>query len=70
MEFAIPLMGYVISFARTREGLIILVIVPAVIIVYSEILNIKTQLVKVFNKVKEVDDEVDEMMADQEKEKK
>ncbi len=66
MIFSIPLAGHIISFAKTQEGLIVLIVIPAVIIVYSEIINIKNELGKVFNKVKEVDDEVDEMMAGKE----
>ena len=41
--FSIPLLGYPISFAKTREGLIILIVIPATMIIYSEILNIKNE---------------------------
>lgn len=44
--FSLPYLGYPVSFAKTREGLIILVIIPAVIIVYSELVNIKNESVR------------------------
>ncbi|MFC1653667.1 signal peptidase I [Patescibacteria group bacterium] len=44
--FKIPLLGYPMSFTKTKEGLVILVIIPATIIVYSEILNIKKEIKK------------------------
>ncbi|MDD2823108.1 MAG: signal peptidase I [Candidatus Daviesbacteria bacterium] len=40
---SIPWIGYLINFAKTSQGLIILVIIPSVVIVYSEILNIKKE---------------------------
>lgn len=43
---SVPRVGYLIDFAKTREGLIILVIIPAVIIVYSEILSIKREALR------------------------
>lgn len=47
MLFNIPFLGYPVSFAKTKEGLVLLVIVPAVIIIYSELLNIKKELAKI-----------------------
>jgi signal peptidase I len=44
--FSIPLIGYPISFAKTRDGLIILIIIPATLIIYSELLTIKNETVK------------------------
>jgi len=44
--FSIPLLGYPVSFAKTREGLIILVIIPATIIIYSGLMNIKNEAKK------------------------
>lgn len=46
--FSIPLIGYIVSFAQTQAGFILLVIIPAVAIVYSELINIKNQAVKFF----------------------
>jgi len=44
--FTIPYIGYVINFAKTKEGLILLVIIPATLIIYSEIITIKNETVK------------------------
>jgi signal peptidase len=41
--FSIPLMGYPVSFAKTKEGLIVLIVIPATMIIYSEALNIKNE---------------------------
>lgn len=40
---AVPFIGYVINFAKTQAGLIILIVIPAVIIVYNELLSIKNE---------------------------
>ena len=40
---SIPYVGYPAGFAKTRDGLVILVIIPATIIVYSELMNIKKE---------------------------
>ncbi|MCL4360185.1 signal peptidase I [Patescibacteria group bacterium] len=40
---ALPYAGYPVHFAKTREGLIILIIIPAVIIVYNELLTIRKE---------------------------
>lgn len=50
--FSIPWIGHIVSFARTREGLISLIVVPAVVIIYSEIINIKKELVRIYRKIK------------------
>jgi signal peptidase len=44
--WALPLIGFVVSFARTQTGLIALVVIPATIIIYSEVLAIKKELGK------------------------
>lgn len=44
--FSIPFLGYPVSFAKTQTGLIILVIIPSVIIIYSELLNIKNEALR------------------------
>jgi signal peptidase I, archaeal type len=40
--FAIPFLGYFISFAKTPLGLIILIIIPGTIIIWEEIKNLKS----------------------------
>ena len=42
--FKIPYFGYVVAFARTTPGLIILIIIPATIIIYEEINKIKKEI--------------------------
>ena len=44
MILTIPFLGYPVAFAKTQTGLILLVIVPAVIIVYGEFLNVKKEI--------------------------
>ncbi len=41
--FSIPFLGYPISFAKTRKGSIILIVIPATMIIYSEILNMRNE---------------------------
>jgi len=41
----IPILGYIVAFARTWPGVVVLIIIPAVIIIYDEINNIKKELV-------------------------
>ncbi len=41
---SIPLLGYPVSYAKTTQGLILLVIIPAVIIIYDEINKIKREM--------------------------
>ncbi|MDP3997285.1 MAG: signal peptidase I [Candidatus Andersenbacteria bacterium] len=42
--FSIPYVGYLVSFAKTQLGFILLIVIPATIIVYSEILTIKREV--------------------------
>lgn len=44
--FTIPWVGYPIGFARTRDGLLVLIIIPATIIIYSELISIKNETIK------------------------
>ncbi|MCL4390477.1 MAG: signal peptidase I [Patescibacteria group bacterium] len=43
---SIPLIGYPVGFARTLPGLILLIIIPATIIIYSELVNVKKEIGK------------------------
>ncbi|MDP3987988.1 MAG: signal peptidase I [Candidatus Levybacteria bacterium] len=52
MIFFVPYLGNAVSFAKTQAGFIFLIIVPAVIIIISEILNIKKELLKIIEKRK------------------
>ncbi len=42
----IPLIGYLVSFSKTQAGFIILIIIPATIIIYSELMNIKNETLR------------------------
>ena len=42
--FILPYLGYAVAFAKTQKGFIFLIIVPATIIIFSEILNIKKEI--------------------------
>lgn len=41
---SIPYLGQVVAFAQTQVGLAVLVIIPATIIIYSELVNIKNEI--------------------------
>ena len=56
--FVLPFIGYPIGFARTMPGFILLVIVPAVVIVYEEILSIKAEFIKAWKKRKGNDEDI------------
>jgi len=42
--FTVPYLGYLISFTKTQRGFIFLIVVPATLIIFSEILNIKKEV--------------------------
>lgn len=44
--FYFPLIGYIVGFAKTLPGLIILIIIPATIIIYEELKKIKIELLR------------------------
>ncbi|MFC1649191.1 signal peptidase I [Patescibacteria group bacterium] len=41
--FNVPLLGYPVGFAKTQTGFILLIIIPATLIIYSEINSIKNE---------------------------
>lgn len=49
---SIPFLGYPVDFAKTQTGLIVLIIIPAVIIVYSELQNIKKEALRLIQERK------------------
>jgi signal peptidase len=46
--FSLPYLGFLVSFAKTQAGFIFLIVIPATIIVWSEILNIREEIKKMF----------------------
>jgi len=43
---SVPFLGYPVSFAKTQTGFIALIVIPAVLIVYSELLTIKNEALR------------------------
>jgi signal peptidase I len=52
--FHLPYLGYLVAFAQTQIGLIIMIIIPATLIVYSEVVNIGREIKLVFAKRKNI----------------
>lgn len=53
--FHLPLLGYAVAFAQTQMGLILLIIIPATIIIYSELVSIGQELKRMFAKKPKVE---------------
>lgn len=49
---AIPYIGYVINFTKTQTGLILVIVIPAVIIIYNELMNIKNEALRLIQERK------------------
>lgn len=41
--FSVPLVGYFVNFAKSKNGLLMLIIVPSILIIVSEIINIANE---------------------------
>jgi len=52
VQLSVPHVGYIVSFGKTRDGLIFLVIIPVTIIIYSELLTIKNETIKLLQERK------------------
>ncbi len=50
--FVCPYLGYLISFAKTQKGYIFLIVIPATLIIFSEILNLKKEILNLINSKK------------------
>lgn len=50
VRFLVPYVGYGVEFAKTPQGFLLLVIIPATIIVYEELKSVKSEIGKVFKK--------------------
>jgi signal peptidase len=48
--FSLPFVGYAVVFAKTQMGFILLIVVPATLIISSELGNIKNEITKKFRK--------------------
>jgi len=56
---SLPFLGFPLSFAKTQTGLIVLIVIPATIIVYNELMNIKKEIAKLLKKKNHHPDEKD-----------
>lgn len=50
--FDFPVIGYLVNFAKTQTGFIVLIVVPATLIIYSELNNIRSEVKKMVNERK------------------
>ena len=50
--FGVPYLGYPVGFVKTQTGFVLLIVIPATIFVYSEILSIKKEAKKVMKERK------------------
>ena len=58
---SVPYLGYVVDFVKKPFGLMIVILIPAVIIIYDQIQKIAVEVKKLRLKVKKVEEEVDEI---------
>ena len=74
--FKLPYIGYPVGYAKTTPGLILLIIVPAVIIIYDEMNKIKEEIKKKFqyrkavakrNENKESEEVIEEIKEEEKK---
>jgi len=52
--FSIELLGYILGYIKTLPGLLIIVVVPAVIIIYEEVNKIKSEAQKIVSRKREL----------------
>lgn len=50
VALSVPFLGYPVAFAQTQTGLIIMIIIPATLIIYSELVVIKDEIIKIIKK--------------------
>lgn len=53
--FSVPYLGYLVNFTKQPYGFILLVIVPATIVIYEEILKVRKEVANFFSKKKQPD---------------
>lgn len=56
--FNVPYLGYPVAFAKTQTGFIVLIIIPATLLVYGELMNIKKEVSEIIRRKKETESEV------------
>jgi signal peptidase len=50
----IPLVGYIVNFAKQPTGFIVMVVVPAILIIALELNNVKESIINMVNKKKDI----------------
>lgn len=50
--FSVPFVGNIVSYSKTLQGLVILIIIPATLLIYSEIINIKNETIRLIKERK------------------
>lgn len=50
----IPLIGYIVNFAKQPTGFIVMVVIPAIIIISLELNTVKESVISIINKKKEI----------------
>lgn len=76
--FSVPFLGYPVAFAKTQMGFVFLIVIPATVIVYSELVSIKNEAKKLIeerktrklNLVEKVEEKIGEEILEIEKEVK
>ncbi|MEA2056711.1 MAG: signal peptidase I [Patescibacteria group bacterium] len=53
---SVPLLGKIVAFTKTQTGFIALIVIPATILIYSEINSIKNEVIKLIKKKKKIKD--------------
>ena len=56
----LPYLGYPVGFAQSQVGFVALIVIPGTIIVYSELMNIKKEIMKMFKKKEKKEGENEE----------
>jgi signal peptidase len=63
--FSIPWFGYVVDFIKKPMGLMLVIVIPAVIIVYDQLQKIVKEMKKLRFKVKKAEEEIKEIEEEQ-----
>lgn len=50
--FSVPYLGYPVAFAKTAQGIVLIIVIPAVIIIYDEMNKIKKEIIEMREKKK------------------
>lgn len=53
VTYTIPYLGYPVGFAKTQNGFILLIVIPATLIIYSELVAIKNEAAKLLRERRE-----------------